>query len=797
MIKRLAGCLLVFCSVAFGQPEPVPLRVTRILGISTTTVVDNRNAVTRQNDMHTFCATGSGTWSVKIQYSNTSSSGPWTDFPNTFSTVSDASSACTGLAYGNYSWLRFLVTGTASAVYAGVKQFYIPTEFLSSGTVLASLNGLTGTSQTFATGTSGSDFGISSATSTHTFNLPTASGSVRGALSSADWTTFNSKQAALTNSAGLRGALSDETGSGLAVFNTGPALDLPQFNVYSIGGTLPAAGTANRLALVTNASTADDCTIGGGSTWVLCVDTGSTWVHPGGGGAGAAISSLNGLTGATQTFSTGATGTDFGISSSGTAHTFNLPSASAANRGLLTSADWSTFNGKGDVSTGGSYSNPSWITALAWSKITGAPLTATTNGARVGSNDGIYLEPANPAIGFNAYYDSGWKFGNASPNNYASIITRDASGNLVFSVSSATGATGASPSFNSMTFSQSTRKLSGVTPGTAAGEVVALNGSNQVDLSLIPTCSQAEAEAGTATTCLSTAERVAQAIAALSVFKNAGEGISCVSGVCGANWSEILRYSASAGPPVGTPSASDRLIFDTTNGDIYAPLLGLWVALGRKAHTHAAADIASGDKAGTDSKLVTAAAKGTTGNCAQWTANGLGDAGAACGSGGGSSPLLISNVSDNSRTSSGDFTSSGTVTSATLNATGKIVKFRVAGYVNLGAAGQPSLSLKFGSTTVVPATTFNYSSVTGANHHFVFEGSVTVRTAGASGATWGSAFVIASDNNAAQNNYPGIKGNAASTVTLDTTVGHNFVVAVASLPGSSTIVIKAVEVYGY
>lgn len=66
----------------------------------------------------------------------------------------------------------------------------------------------------------------------------------------------------------------------------------------------------------------------------------------GGGGGGGGISSLNGLTGATQTFATGTTGTDFGIVSTGTSHTFNLPSASASNRGLLTSADWTTFNGK-------------------------------------------------------------------------------------------------------------------------------------------------------------------------------------------------------------------------------------------------------------------------------------------------------------------------------------------------------------------------------------------------------------------------------------------------------------------
>jgi hypothetical protein len=61
------------------------------------------------------------------------------------------------------------------------------------GSGLLSLNGLTNTTQTFTTGTSGTDFGISSSVSTHSFNLPTAAAAIRGALSSNDWTTFNDK----------------------------------------------------------------------------------------------------------------------------------------------------------------------------------------------------------------------------------------------------------------------------------------------------------------------------------------------------------------------------------------------------------------------------------------------------------------------------------------------------------------------------------------------------------------------------------------------------------------------------
>lgn len=56
------------------------------------------------------------------------------------------------------------------------------------------------------------------------------------------------------------------------------------------------------------------------------------------------FNSINGLSGPTQTFATGTTGTDFGISSSGTTHTFNIPDASATARGLVTTGT-QTFAG--------------------------------------------------------------------------------------------------------------------------------------------------------------------------------------------------------------------------------------------------------------------------------------------------------------------------------------------------------------------------------------------------------------------------------------------------------------------
>jgi hypothetical protein len=92
--------------------------------------------------------------------------------------------------------------------------------------------------------------------------------------------------------------------------------------------------------------------------------------------SGIGIKSLNGLTAKSQTFATGTTGTDFNISSSGTVHTFNIPTASATNRGLLSTADWTTFNN-------------------AWSKSGNSGTTAGTNFLGTTDNVGLAFKTNN------------------------------------------------------------------------------------------------------------------------------------------------------------------------------------------------------------------------------------------------------------------------------------------------------------------------------------------------------------------------------------------------------------------
>lgn len=109
-----------------------------------------------------------------------------------------------------------------------------------------------------------------------------------------------------------------------------------------------------------------------GTSWMLIA--GPTFVS--------GIVSLNGLTANTQFFSTGTAGTDFNIASSIATHTFNIPSSSAANRGLLTAADWITFNNKQPA---GNY-----ITALTGDVTATGPGSVAAILATVNSNVGTF-----------------------------------------------------------------------------------------------------------------------------------------------------------------------------------------------------------------------------------------------------------------------------------------------------------------------------------------------------------------------------------------------------------------------
>jgi hypothetical protein len=99
----------------------------------------------------------------------------------------------TALALTDRLAIRYYVTHAGRTITMHTENNTLCQIITTFSTGLTALNGLTAQVQNFATGTNGTDFNIESASTTHVFNLPTASGTNRGALSSDDWTTFNSK----------------------------------------------------------------------------------------------------------------------------------------------------------------------------------------------------------------------------------------------------------------------------------------------------------------------------------------------------------------------------------------------------------------------------------------------------------------------------------------------------------------------------------------------------------------------------------------------------------------------------
>ena len=98
--------------------------------------------------------------------------------------------------------VRIYVNNSSRTIKLHTENNHLSQIITTFSTGITALNGLTDQVQNLSVGTSGTDFAISSATATHTFNLPTASASNRGALSSADWTAFDGAVTWIANNGG-------------------------------------------------------------------------------------------------------------------------------------------------------------------------------------------------------------------------------------------------------------------------------------------------------------------------------------------------------------------------------------------------------------------------------------------------------------------------------------------------------------------------------------------------------------------------------------------------------------------
>jgi hypothetical protein len=167
-----------------------------------------------------------GNWNFEMYFSASSGGGTPSFYVelykyngSTFTLIASSSSAPEGITNGTANDLyttalavpttsltitdrlavRVYVTHSGRTITLHTEDNNLCQVITTFSTGITALNGLTAQVQYFGTGTSGSDFNISSATASHTFNLPIASATNTGKLSSTDWTTFNNKQNVLTN----------------------------------------------------------------------------------------------------------------------------------------------------------------------------------------------------------------------------------------------------------------------------------------------------------------------------------------------------------------------------------------------------------------------------------------------------------------------------------------------------------------------------------------------------------------------------------------------------------------------
>jgi len=261
-----------------------------------------------------------------------------------------------GAVYSTGSALAITAAGTSGQVLtsngAGAPTWTTPT----TGTVTS----VTGTSPISSSGGATPAISISQATT-----------STNGYLSSTDWNTFNGKQTAYTNLSTF-GALANSVGW---LYNNGT-------------GTLSySTPTAAQVGAV---PTTRSLTING-TAYDLSADR--TWSV----GTVTSVAALTLGTSGTDLSSTVATGTTTPVI------TLNVPTASATNRGALSSADWTTFNnkGSGSVTTVSVVSANGFAGTVANASTTPA-ITLTTSITGVLKGNGTAISAATAGTDYSA-----------------------------------------------------------------------------------------------------------------------------------------------------------------------------------------------------------------------------------------------------------------------------------------------------------------------------------------------------------------------------------------------------------
>lgn len=274
------------------------------------------------------------TGAISISQATTSTNGylSSTDW-NTFNGKQSSSTNLTslsGLTYASASFVKMTAAGTFAL---DTNTYYLasnPSGYTNNTGTVTSVAALT-------LGTTGTDLTSTVATGTTTavitLNVPSASAANRGVLTSTDWSTFNNKQGTIT--------LTTTGSSGSATFTTN-TLNIPTYTLAGLGGQASSTNLTSLSGLTFASTSFVKMTAAG--TFALDTNTYYLASNPSGytnnTGTVTSVAALTLGTTGTDLTSTVATGTTTPVI------TLNVPTASATNRGVLSSTDWSTFNGK-------------------------------------------------------------------------------------------------------------------------------------------------------------------------------------------------------------------------------------------------------------------------------------------------------------------------------------------------------------------------------------------------------------------------------------------------------------------
>ena len=295
---------------------------------------------------------------------------------------------------------------------------------IMAGTGITAINSLTGAAQTIVAGTSGTDFAVSSTGTTHTLNLPTASATNRGALSTTDWTNFNT---AYTN----RITSLTTTGSSGASTLSSNVLNVPTYTLSGLGGQ-PLATNLTSLSGLTYAS-ASFVKMTAAGTFAL--DTNSyqgalTLTTTGTSGAATLVGNTLNIPqysgGASYTFSTGLTnssGTVTSNLSTGVSGGQSVVGGTAASESLTLSSTTNATKGKILFGTSAYFENTN---RLGINTSTDASYTLDVNGTvRIQSDLTVSQQVVSSSYGqFAQKLITGGNGGNAyKTTNAGSLIT--------------------------------------------------------------------------------------------------------------------------------------------------------------------------------------------------------------------------------------------------------------------------------------------------------------------------------------------------------------------------------------